>query len=213
VARQKENVSGTKDRIISTSISHFSDFGLKGARMRDIVDDAGVNVAAINYHFGSKSILFGTLVDETFEKVKRHRLAYLDEARSTGPLTLDTIIKAIVYPIYEVAQEPDGLDLIRLLNRLEFDSDEEVIRIYKKKVRPHARRIIQELQEALPNHKRKTIVRIYALVANTVQIIGGQRARFRLLAERGEKFANRDMADMLVAFCVAGAEAVLADQP
>jgi len=48
----------TKERIIEAAIDEFADVGYEKATIRNISARAGVNQAAINYHFSSKSELY-----------------------------------------------------------------------------------------------------------------------------------------------------------
>jgi AcrR family transcriptional regulator len=52
-----------KEIIIESAIKLFSTKGFEGTSVRDIASDAGVNVAMINYYFGSKEKLFESVVE------------------------------------------------------------------------------------------------------------------------------------------------------
>ncbi|MBS1486896.1 MAG: TetR/AcrR family transcriptional regulator [Bacteroidetes bacterium] len=54
----------TKGKILSAAQELFEEKGLDGASVRDIAHKANVNVALINYHFGSKDALIASLVEE-----------------------------------------------------------------------------------------------------------------------------------------------------
>lgn len=55
---QKDLLSDTKKRIIETAGKIFADVGFENATVREICSQAGVNVAAINYHFRDKKGLY-----------------------------------------------------------------------------------------------------------------------------------------------------------
>ncbi len=55
---QKDLLSETKKRIIETAGNIFADIGFQNATVREICKQAGVNIAAINYHFGDKKRLY-----------------------------------------------------------------------------------------------------------------------------------------------------------
>jgi AcrR family transcriptional regulator len=55
---QKDPLSGTKKRIIETAGKIFADVGFENATVREICSQAGVNIAAINYHFRDKKGLY-----------------------------------------------------------------------------------------------------------------------------------------------------------
>lgn len=52
-----------KENIIESALKLFSTKGFEGTSVREIASDAGVNVAMINYYFGSKEKLFESVVD------------------------------------------------------------------------------------------------------------------------------------------------------
>jgi AcrR family transcriptional regulator len=61
----------TKDALLSAAIEVFADKGFDAATVRDICGRANANVAAINYHFGSKDALYVAVLEEVFPKEDR----------------------------------------------------------------------------------------------------------------------------------------------
>ena len=55
---QKMGDDSTKSKILEAAGPIFAARGFRGATVREICDEAGVNVASINYHFGDKSRLY-----------------------------------------------------------------------------------------------------------------------------------------------------------
>ena len=53
----------TKDRILDVAETLFADNGFAATSLRDITHEAGVNIAAVNYHFGSKDALLGAVFE------------------------------------------------------------------------------------------------------------------------------------------------------
>jgi AcrR family transcriptional regulator len=53
----------TKETIIESALKLFSTKGFEGTSVREIAADADVNVAMINYYFGSKESLFESVVE------------------------------------------------------------------------------------------------------------------------------------------------------
>jgi len=54
----------TKEKLLKAAIRNFSEYGYKGATIRAICDDAGVNIALVKYHFGNKLALYKAVVRE-----------------------------------------------------------------------------------------------------------------------------------------------------
>jgi AcrR family transcriptional regulator len=55
--------STTRDAILASARERFSEQGYERVRMRDVAADAGVDVALVTYHFGSKDGLFAAALE------------------------------------------------------------------------------------------------------------------------------------------------------
>jgi TetR/AcrR family transcriptional regulator, regulator of cefoperazone and chloramphenicol sensitivity len=55
--------SGTKERLLSAATQVFADRGFKETTVREICALAGANLAAVNYHFGSKDKLYSAVLE------------------------------------------------------------------------------------------------------------------------------------------------------
>jgi TetR/AcrR family transcriptional regulator, regulator of cefoperazone and chloramphenicol sensitivity len=58
----------TRQRIVDTSLRLFAEHGFKGVSVRDISAAAGVNIASIGYHFGSKQGLYHTIFEVVLDQ-------------------------------------------------------------------------------------------------------------------------------------------------
>ena len=65
-ANRKDGVE-TRERLLNAACSVFSARGFQDASIAEICEDAGANVAAVNYHFGSKEALYVEVWRHTFE--------------------------------------------------------------------------------------------------------------------------------------------------
>jgi len=61
---------GTKDRLVSAATVLFAERGFDGTTVRDIAERAGANVAAGNYHYGSKKALYVAVLRAQFAEVR-----------------------------------------------------------------------------------------------------------------------------------------------
>ncbi len=95
----------TKDRILEVAERLFAEKGLDGTSMRDITDTAGVNLASVNYYFGSKDGLISAVFRRHFMPLNEARLAMLDAAEAAagdGLPTLESVLDAFVRPAVTV---------------------------------------------------------------------------------------------------------------
>jgi AcrR family transcriptional regulator len=75
---------GTRDRIVRAAIACIEREGLERASVRRIAQEAGVNVAAINYHFGTKEALIAQVRELTLRAGFSDFLADLDALTESG---------------------------------------------------------------------------------------------------------------------------------
>lgn len=63
-----ESVETTRQRIVEAACHVFADRGFAHATVREIVDRAGANIAAVNYHFGGKNDLYTTVLRKLMDE-------------------------------------------------------------------------------------------------------------------------------------------------
>ena len=117
----------TRERILDSAATLFARQGFHAATLRSITDAAGVNVAAVNYHFGSKEALFdavserrlSTLIMACREKLKSNR-----EAARKGRVTVEGTLRAFIEPILH-HKEPgsDSSNFVALFGQGMIDPD------------------------------------------------------------------------------------------
>ena len=102
-----ENNVDTKERILDSAEILFASQGFAGTSMRAITAAAGVNLAAVNYHFGSKEALIGAVFARRIEPINQDRLEALDQFESRGEPSLEQVIEAFLAPPLRASQDPD----------------------------------------------------------------------------------------------------------
>lgn len=112
VKRAPPAQTDTRSRILLATIESLERYGVTGATVRRITEAAGVNVAAINYHFGSKEALLEAALDQTLREAFPENMSELRQyiAQSGGDVAAGTrayftnyLINAFSYPRISVA--------------------------------------------------------------------------------------------------------------
>ena len=75
----------TRQSIMKAAVKLFAEKGYQGASVRDIVAKAGVNQAAINYHFKGKDGLYLELLETAFEKLTEQAGFDPEKLKSLSP--------------------------------------------------------------------------------------------------------------------------------
>ena len=76
--------SATKDRILDAAESLFMEHGFEATSLRAITAAAGVNLAAVNYHFGSKEELFQAVLTRRLDPMNQQRVELLTRFEHAG---------------------------------------------------------------------------------------------------------------------------------
>ena len=98
----------TKDRILGAAEELFAQFGFSGTSLRQVTSRADVNIAAVNYHFGSKENLVNEVFRRRMDDMTAHRLQALKAAVQQHPGELEPILAAFVEPALALAQDRHG---------------------------------------------------------------------------------------------------------
>ena len=70
--------SDTRTRILDAAESLIAGNGFRNVSLRQITGEANVNIAAVNYHFGSREGLIGQVLARVIRPINQQRLHLLD---------------------------------------------------------------------------------------------------------------------------------------
>lgn len=94
----------TRERLLDTAEQLFATKGIANTSTRDITGQAGVNLASVNYHFGSKEALVEEIIARRIVPVNEERLRMLRayEKENGGQATTEQILRAFIAPGLEM---------------------------------------------------------------------------------------------------------------
>ncbi len=143
----------TRARILDAAEVLFADKGFEGASMRSLTTTAKVNLAAINYHFGSKEGLIVAVFARRLGPVNQERLALLEVAERRGKAKLEDILEAYVAPVLRLIhdQQRGGETFMRLLGRSLYEPGAHLTQLFREEIEPVLSRFTRSLQRSLPN--------------------------------------------------------------
>jgi len=145
----------TKERILDTAEELFADRGFPGTSMRDITKAAEVNLAAINYHFGSKEALLIAVLERTTTPVNQDRLERLDRLEAAvagGPVEPEQLVRAFLTPLFEQRSgwTKPNFKWLKLLGRIHTEIDPDLRAKLASQFDPVVQRFSEAMQRSVP---------------------------------------------------------------
>jgi AcrR family transcriptional regulator len=203
----------TKGLILDAAERLFAEHGFDATSLRTITTTAGVNLAAIHYHYGSKEALIEAVLVRRLSDVNGERLQLLDTAgRAAGdrPLDLEAVLHAFVAPAFHAAGDPGrgGERFVRLVGMAHSLPGSHLIRIFKKHFQPVIERFSQAFSQALPE---LPIGELYWNMHFMIGAMAHTMMKGKLLEEAAGGLIDASdqeaVVDRLVAFAAAGMRA------
>jgi AcrR family transcriptional regulator len=211
-------VESTKEQILSSAEKLFSKQGIKATSLRAITADAGVNLAAVNYHFGSKSALVEAvfsrrLVPMNDERVRQLQALQLEYAGS--PIPLSRLVRAFVAPAFSLSRDVQkgGATFVRLLGRSYSEHDDALHESLRRMYAPVIERFRPAFEQALPELPAEELYwRLHFMVGLLAYLMSGSDM-MRLIASSNitEPEDNELLMSRLVHFVCAGMNAASPD--
>ncbi len=139
----------TRVRILDSAERLFAAEGLDAPSLREITSAAGVNLAAVNYHFQSRDSLVDAVLARRVRPINERRLELLDEALAApGGPTLEGVLEAFLRPVAEAAARYP--DFAPLMGRVHSAPPELIQRMFVAHLAPVAGRFEAAVQAVTP---------------------------------------------------------------
>jgi AcrR family transcriptional regulator len=180
--------AATKDRILDAAEVLFLEHGFEATSLRAITSAAGVNLAAVNYHFGSKDELFRAVLTRRLDPMNQERVALLDtlEADAGGAaVDCERILAAMFVPALHLARDParGGSNFLRLLGRAYADPAPFVRHFLSEHYAEMIERFKTAFGRALPQLSRRELSwRLHFIMGALSYTLAGTDA-LKLIAE------------------------------
>jgi TetR/AcrR family transcriptional regulator, regulator of cefoperazone and chloramphenicol sensitivity len=122
----------TREKILEAAGEVFAEQGFEGATIRSITERAGVNVAAVNYHFRDKAELYNRVVLDACSVGAAMRKTM---AEATG--SPEDRLRSLVYHFMQYLMDPTRPDWMRKLKAREMANPTAALdELIEKNVRP-----------------------------------------------------------------------------
>jgi AcrR family transcriptional regulator len=208
----------TKSRILDAAEALFMEHGFEATSLRQLTASAGVNLAAVNYHFGSKEDLFESVLTRRLDPMNQERIRLLDKLEQDaggGALSCERILAAMLVPALTLARDSErgGKNFLRLLGRAYADPAPFIRQFLSAQYAGMIQRFKTAFARALPHLSAQELTwRLHFVMGALSYTVAGTDA-LKLIAQMAGTTNNTDEALLhkLGPFLAAGLRAPASD--
>jgi AcrR family transcriptional regulator len=200
----------TRQKILCATGKVFAQGGYRAMTLRQVTREAKVNLAAVNYHFGSKLNLMRALLRNRFEPINQQRLQLLNqqiEAYAPDPVPLTTIYDALFRPLFTGigSASVNDTSLIQIIGRALTEPAEFMRGLHKEFFADLSKCFMDEIHRSCPELSPEQIQYRFFLSVSTM--IGTVIEQVRLETISDGKLDGKNLDKILhelTTFVVAG---------
>jgi AcrR family transcriptional regulator len=148
-----EQHTDTRESLLDAAEILFSAHGIEAASLRQITQHAGANLAAVNYHFGSKDGLVRAVFARRLRPLTEERIRLLEQCDLEAEDAIEQVLSAFLTPILRIVREaPEGgRGFGRLMGRAFSEPSEDVRRMVVEEFRESIDRYLEVFRTILPH--------------------------------------------------------------
>lgn len=200
--------ASSPERILMAAENLFGDKGFSAVSLRKVTSEAGVNLAAVHYHFGSKDGLIEAVLRRNIEPINVERLRLLDqfESEADGRVAPTKIVEAFIRPGIEGNMAPSGRGrrLLKLYGRIHMEPDSSIHDLFVQMFAAVSERFGAALQKALPHLSAEEIAwRMHFVIGVMAQTCQAPD-RVRALSKGAIQPDAENTMEQMIPFLVAG---------
>ena len=204
--------AGTKTRILDAAERLFVEHGFEATSLRSLTSAAGVNLAAVNYHFGSKEELFQAVLTRRLDPMNQERIALLEKLeREAGgkPIACEKILFAMLIPALRLARDEErgGKHFLKVLGRAYADPAPFIRQFLSAQYAEMIAQYKQAFLRALPHLSKQELTwRLHFVMGALSYTLAGTDA-LKMLSQVASTDNEELMLQRLAPFLVAGLKA------
>jgi len=202
----------TKTRILDAAEQLFMEHGFEATSLRSLTSAAGVNLAAVNYHFGTKEELFQSVLTRRLDPMNQERIDLLERLEREGKAaSVEKILSAMLIPALRLARDEKrgGKNFLRLVGRAYADPAPFIRHFLSQQYVEMINRYKEAFLKALPHLSRQELTwRLHFVMGALSYTLAGTDA-LKLFAQVAASDKDNDelLLQRLAPFLVAGLKA------
>jgi len=176
----------TRAKILKAAEALFAQRGVSQTSLRAITTAAKVNMAAVNYHFGSKEALSVEVFREVARRANTRRLELLEAVRAKAraekrPLSVDEVVDSFIHPYLDDADPAAGRLLAHLVMLRRVNPPPWSEEVARAEFDDMAQRFVDALAEASGLELTECYWRYYFMVSTVVLSVSDSAQAERFL--------------------------------
>ena len=197
----------TKERILEEAERLFAHKGYRGVSVREITQAAGVNSAAVNYHFGSKKNLYLEVFRARWIP-RGKRVAQMSEAAmASAPPSARNVLKAITQAFLDTFASDDECRRHYQLASRELSQPSEALALIMNEVmKPNMEGFLRAMGPYLPANlpRENAMLYAYTVVGVLMHFIVGRAVISKLTGRQYDDQFRQVIEDHIIDFCLHG---------
>jgi AcrR family transcriptional regulator len=204
----------TKTRILDSAEQLFARDGFRNTSLRSLTQLAEVNLASVNYHFGSKDALLQAVIERRLlplNEVRMQKMAdILEQAKKQKERPdAEKLLRAFIEPTLEFRNSSSGAcDFISLIGRSLSEPDETVRNCFLKLVLPAFHLLYDGLCETLPELSPPILLtRLQFIMGTMSHVMCMNSHSIQIDTKLPPPLDHNTQVEQLIKFVLAGLEA------
>ncbi len=201
------NHFNTKERILHAAEDLFAQNGFAGTSLRQVTSRADVNIAAVNYHFGTKENLVQEVFKHRMDEMSEKRLALLSKVIEKNDTDLEAILLAFIQPALALTMDKHGGSFVRVLARAYAEKNDGLRNFLSENYGQVLRAFAKAIAHCLPNLSKEELYWRMDFVAGSLTYAMADFGLIKRQIGVSEKSHCEKAAQHLIKFAQAGLKA------
>lgn len=199
----------TKERLLTAAEDLFAQFGFAGTSLRQVTTRADVNIAAVNYHFGSKENLVNEVFRRRLDELSQRRLEALDKAQAQAEPDLESVLAAFIEPALALTldRHGGGSSFVRVLARAYAEKNERLRKFLSDNYGHVLREFAKAISAHAPNLGKEELYWRLDFIAGALTYAMADFGLIKRPGNVGERTHCQRSAQALIRFAAAGLRA------
>ena len=179
---------GTREKILIAATRLFADHGYDGCSLREIADQAKVNVGMIHYFFGTKQALLREGFVQAGSSLATRRIELLDIAQAAAgdaPLAVECIVDMFLRPAVDLARTGRaGRAFLKVQARMQLEQSRLGRELRAEIYDVSSIRYVNALRQALPAVLETEIYWRFIFMLGSYQYVLANTGRLEVISKK-----------------------------